>query len=205
MNPETLISRFIISEHFGNIVNKVCALLLAKGRLPFNSILSETKLPSQTIRSTLSILLQVGVVKYALADVGTRSITYYSALYLPILYRIRYHKYISITETIFSNTEADIISHLLVNGHSSLSVLLDLFPDRNSFEVLLKAKLIIQITPTSTLSTIDVVLQEEAKAFAEVGVPLSTLEKKKLRKRIADERDQEAQELAPVISINQGT
>lgn len=69
-------------------------MLLKRGRSPLMTIVTESKMPIRTVRESLFVLMQHGLVKYAESPEGQRLIAHYVAISENIIRRTRYPLYL---------------------------------------------------------------------------------------------------------------
>ncbi|OAY30367.1 DNA-directed RNA polymerase III subunit rpc-3 [Manihot esculenta] len=116
----------LITNHFGNLVAKVCECLLRKGPLTLHNIVRYTELTQMQVKNSLLVLIQHNCVQaFRLADTGgsqsaPKQITQYIALFDNILHRMRFSKFLAIISQEFDTLCVGIVEGLLQHGRLTL-------------------------------------------------------------------------------------
>ncbi|KAI9347949.1 RNA polymerase III subunit RPC82 helix-turn-helix domain-containing protein [Zopfochytrium polystomum] len=114
----------IIREHFGEIVERVCSVLIRKGRSLFAAIVGATKLPPKQVRECLFVLIQHNVVQFTETVEGQRVLVYYTANLDGIVARDRIPLFAYLARVRFGETGRRMFLHLATNGRSDAKRLL---------------------------------------------------------------------------------
>jgi len=88
---KAVLAAHIVTEHFGELVNKVSSFLLQNGRKTFKEIFKTLDLTKEEIRKSLLILIQHNIVTYAK---NKAVIIEYHVELETILKRKRYQRYV---------------------------------------------------------------------------------------------------------------
>ncbi|KAG4102583.1 RNA polymerase III subunit RPC82 helix-turn-helix domain-containing protein [Neocallimastix lanati (nom. inval.)] len=184
---EISLSKEIISDHFGPIVEKVCTSLISKGRLLISQLINITKLTRRQIEEALFILIQQNIVKYA--EKPRTQLNYYSVDINEVLMRIHFPIFINTIKEIFGKDGEEIAKLLLLHGRLSLTSLLTYVEDidsiKNTFCSMVAAGFIIAVRPEDSISMIDKLLAEEDIEVSKLGASLKANDVGRIRVSLA--------------------
>lgn len=157
------------------------------------NLVSLTTLSRALVREALVILMQHGLAKYSETIQGIdRVVIHYVAVESEILLRERAAAYICIARDRFGDKAAEIVEHILAYGaqcHDSIVTACGI-SCTPVFAELCKARLVIPSTSRDSLYSLDSIMKREAEEVSKMGVPPTKVELTKLRKRLAEERDE---------------
>ncbi|TPX65594.1 hypothetical protein SpCBS45565_g05058 [Spizellomyces sp. 'palustris'] len=196
-HAQTRICRSILTEHFGPLVEKVCTVLLQRGRSNMSVLVRATDMPPRQIRESLFVLIQHNIVTYAEAPEGTRMVVYYQADVRNIILRDRFPLYIRTVQARFGEESEKILREVLRHGRISYLFLSQSKATKLSreqltdwFVRLVDEKVLVECTHDDSLSIDDKRMQEEATEVAKRGgLPLTATEMTKLRRDLAQKRE----------------
>lgn len=121
----------LITNHFANVVAKVCENLLRRGPLTFQLIVRFTELTPQQVKSSLLVLIQHNCVQAfslekqdGLED-GPKANTQYMALFNNILHRMRFSKFLKIVSGEFGEECKELLGGLLQHGSLTLKQIVE--------------------------------------------------------------------------------
>ncbi|KAL5744618.1 hypothetical protein ACOSQ2_027734 [Xanthoceras sorbifolium] len=121
----------VITEHFGNLVSKVCECLLRRGPLSRSNIKRYTELSDDQIKNSLLVLIQHNCVQgFAVEQPGgfgeaSRVVTQYLVLFDNILHRMRFGKFMTIVSQDLDEECIDLLKGLLEHGRLTLKQMFD--------------------------------------------------------------------------------
>ncbi|ORX77928.1 hypothetical protein BCR32DRAFT_270338 [Anaeromyces robustus] len=184
---EISLSKEIISDHFGPIVEKVCTILISKDRLLISQIVNLTKLTRRQVEEALFILIQQNIVKYA--EKPRTPLNYYSVDINEVLMRIHFPLFIHTLKEIFGTDGEEIAKLLLLHGRLSLTKLLTYVEDKesikNTFCSMVATGFIIAVRPEDSISMIDKLLAEEDIEVSKLGASLKANDVNRIRVSLA--------------------
>ncbi|XP_059432515.1 uncharacterized protein LOC132165849 isoform X2 [Corylus avellana] len=121
----------LMTNHFGNVVAKVCENLLQRGPLTLQLIVQLTELTPQQVTSSLLILIQHNCVQAfsleqqgGLED-GPKADTQYMVLFSNILHRMRFSKFLKIVSGEFDEECKELLHGLLQHGRLTLKQMVE--------------------------------------------------------------------------------
>ncbi|KAK4571614.1 hypothetical protein RGQ29_030141 [Quercus rubra] len=116
----------LITNHFGNLVAKVCENLLRRGPLTLQQVIRYTELTPQQVKNSLLILIQHNCIQAfsfesqgGFGD-GPKANTQYLALFGNILHRMRFPKFLEIVSRELDQECKELLEGLLQNGRLTL-------------------------------------------------------------------------------------
>ncbi|KDP22271.1 hypothetical protein JCGZ_26102 [Jatropha curcas] len=121
----------LITNHFGNLVGKVCECLLRRGPLNLQAIIRFTGVKETSVKNSLLVLIQHNCVQsFRLIEPGglnnePKQITQYIAVFDNILHRMRFSKFLAIISQEFDKLCVDIVEGLLQHGRLTLKQIVD--------------------------------------------------------------------------------
>lgn len=184
---EIALSKEIILDHFGPIVEKVCTALISKGRLLISQIINITNLTRRQVEESLFILIQQNIVKYA--EKPRTQVNYYSVDINEVLMRIHFPLFILTIKEIFGAEGEEIAKLLLLHGRLSLTTLLSYIEDKdsikNTFCSMVATGFIIAVRPEDSVSMIDKLLAEEDIEVSKLGASLKANDVSRIRVSLA--------------------
>jgi len=184
---EISLSKEIISDHFGPIVEKVCTALISKGRLLISQLVNYTKLTRLQVEKALFILIQQNIVKYA--EKPRTQLNYYSVDINEVLMRIHFPIFIRTIKEIFGTDGEEIAKLLLLHGRLSLTSLLTYVEDadsvKNTFCSMVATGFIIAVRPEDSISMVDKLLAEEDIEVSKLGASLKANDVSRIRVSLA--------------------
>ncbi|XP_053226099.1 DNA-directed RNA polymerase III subunit RPC3 isoform X3 [Podarcis raffonei] len=124
---EIKLSSLLLSEHFGDIVEKIGTHLIRMGSQPLRMIAHDTGMSLDQVRKALCVLIQHNLVTYELQK---RGLVEYEAQCSRVLRILRYPRYIYTAKTLYSDTGELIVEELLLNGKMSMSATVKKVADR---------------------------------------------------------------------------
>nr|XP_028566526.1 DNA-directed RNA polymerase III subunit RPC3 isoform X1 [Podarcis muralis]XP_028566527.1 DNA-directed RNA polymerase III subunit RPC3 isoform X1 [Podarcis muralis]XP_028566528.1 DNA-directed RNA polymerase III subunit RPC3 isoform X1 [Podarcis muralis] len=124
---EIKLSSLLLSEHFGEIVEKIGTHLIRMGSQPLRMIAHDTGMSLDQVRKALCVLIQHNLVTYELQK---RGLVEYEAQCSRVLRILRYPRYIYTAKTLYSDTGELIVEELLLNGKMSMSATVKKVADR---------------------------------------------------------------------------
>ncbi|CAK8573503.1 unnamed protein product [Lathyrus sativus] len=120
---------YLITNHFGKIVAKVCENLLNHGALTLDLAIRYTELSSEHVKNSLLVLIQHNCVQAFVAeggdDDGSRVKTQYMVLFDNILHRLRFPKFMEIVSGELDDKCAKIFEGLLRDGRLNMKQMVD--------------------------------------------------------------------------------
>jgi len=129
------LASLIIKEHFGDIVQNVCSLLLEKGEQSFHQIIEQrNSLEEDEVKRSITLLLQHNCISSRISDLHgdanasskpVKRIIYYEARLYNILQRIRFSRFILITKELIGNEGELIIEEFLKYGQLTMNQAID--------------------------------------------------------------------------------
>ncbi|CAH7666876.1 hypothetical protein BY996DRAFT_4578276 [Phakopsora pachyrhizi] len=137
---EIRLCEHILTQYYGHACGEVGSILLSRGRLPFNHLVRMSSLTANSIRAALIVLIQQNCVYHSdtssLAQTASSTnsvisgdLEYFEAIPKEILSRIRFRKYIQITEELCGFDAKQLIEAVLENGKLRVSQLIPLLSD----------------------------------------------------------------------------
>ncbi|XP_048229392.1 DNA-directed RNA polymerase III subunit rpc-3 [Ricinus communis] len=115
----------IITNHFGNLVAKVCQCLLRKGPLTVQKVVEFTELNQTQVKNSLLVLIQHNCVQAYRSGDDLKLTTHYIALFDNILHRVRFSKFLAIISQDFHKSCVDIVEGLLEHGRLTVKQIVD--------------------------------------------------------------------------------
>ncbi|KAK0597361.1 hypothetical protein LWI29_024534 [Acer saccharum] len=121
----------VITDHFGNLVSKVCECLLRRGPLTRSNLKRYTELSDSQIKNCLLVLIQHNCVQaFAVEQTGgfgdaPRFVTQYLALFNHIVHRMRFSKFMKIVSQEFDGECLDLLEGLFEHGRLTLKQMFD--------------------------------------------------------------------------------
>jgi DNA-directed RNA polymerase III subunit RPC3 len=173
---------------------------LKRGRQTLGQLVKGIQQTPKQIKESLCILIQHNIVTFAEAIEKGRKLIFYEVNLLNVLLRERFPKYIQYTRkeigvnVMATNKAAKIVEVLLLFGRlqpQDIQQRSGLTEDAtiSTMETLLMQKLIMQVTLSDQMTATDRFIHQEQNEVERAGTLLSTTELKKLRARIAAERN----------------
>ncbi|CAI8583766.1 unnamed protein product [Vicia faba] len=111
---------YLITNHFGKIVAKVCENLLDHGALTLDLVIRYTELSPEHVKNSLLVLIKHNCVQVFVAqggdEDGSRAKTQYMVLFDNILHRLRFPKFIEIVSGELDDKCAKFFEGLLRDG-----------------------------------------------------------------------------------------
>ncbi|XP_024039175.1 uncharacterized protein LOC18032691 isoform X3 [Citrus clementina] len=121
----------VITNHFGDLVAKVCECLLRKGPLTRQNVKRYTELSDEQVKNALLVLIQQNCVQAftteqpdGFAD-GPKANTQYVVLFDNILHRVRFAKFLTILSQEFDQQCVELVQGLLEHGRLTLKQMFD--------------------------------------------------------------------------------
>ncbi|KAJ7969945.1 DNA-directed RNA polymerase III subunit RPC3 [Quillaja saponaria] len=117
----------LITNHFGNLVAKVCENLLRKGTLTLEHLIRFTELTREQVKNSLLVLIQHNCVQaYSLeveggSTYGAKANTQYLAIFDNILHRLRFPKFLATVSENFDNECVELFEGLLRDGRLTIT------------------------------------------------------------------------------------
>ncbi|CAN1854058.1 DNA-directed RNA polymerase III subunit RPC3 [Linum perenne] len=124
----------LITNHFGNLVAKVCECLLRKGALPLHAIARRTELSNSQVKNSLLVLIQHNCAQaffleetVSAEDAGEagRVYTQYIALFHNILHRVRFSKFLDVVTKELGGACGELLKGLLEHGRLTVKQISD--------------------------------------------------------------------------------
>ncbi|XP_061369553.1 uncharacterized protein LOC133312391 [Gastrolobium bilobum] len=121
----------LITNHFGNLVAKVCETLLSNGPLTLELLIRFTELTKEQVKNSLLVLVQHNcsqafVPGYEGGDGdGLKARTQYLALFDNILHRLRFPKFLEIVSRELDDECVELLDGLLRDGRLTLKQMVD--------------------------------------------------------------------------------
>ncbi|KAJ4706026.1 DNA-directed RNA polymerase III subunit RPC3-like [Melia azedarach] len=121
----------IITNHFGDLVAKVCDCLLRRGPLTRQNIKRYTELSDEQVKNALLVLIQQNCVQaFSTEQPGTfgdapKVNTQYAVLFDNILHRLRFAKFLTIVSQEFDKQCGELLQGLLEHGRLTLKQMFD--------------------------------------------------------------------------------
>ncbi|CAN1284009.1 DNA-directed RNA polymerase III subunit RPC3 [Linum perenne] len=121
----------LITNHFGNLVAKVCECLLRKGALPLHAIARRTELSNSQVKNSLLVLIQHNCAQAFFLeeteDAGEagRVYTQYIALFHNILHRVRFSKFLDVVTKELGGACGELLKGLLEHGRLTVKQISD--------------------------------------------------------------------------------
>lgn len=121
----------VITNHFGDLVAKVCECLLRKGPLTRQNIKRYTELSDEQVKNALLVLIQQNCVQAFTTEQpggfgdGPKANTEYVVLFDNILHRVRFAKFLTILSQQFDRQCVELVQGLLEHGRLTLKQMFD--------------------------------------------------------------------------------
>ncbi|RDX69884.1 DNA-directed RNA polymerase III subunit RPC3, partial [Mucuna pruriens] len=123
----------LITNHFGNLVSKVCENLLSHGPLTLDQLIRHTELTKEQVKNSLLVLVQHNCVQAFVSspeddDDGVdrlRVRTQYLALFDNIIHRLRFPKFLEIVSRKLDEECVELLDGLLRDGRLTLKQMVD--------------------------------------------------------------------------------
>ncbi|KAI4351730.1 hypothetical protein L6164_006055 [Bauhinia variegata] len=120
----------LITNHFGNLVSKVCENLLKRGPLSLEKLVKFTELTKEQVKNSLLVLVQHNCVQAFTFDEGddregAKAITEYVALFDNIIHRLRFPKFLEIVSQELDDECVELLEGLLRDGRLTLKQMVD--------------------------------------------------------------------------------
>ncbi|KAJ8771523.1 hypothetical protein K2173_026700 [Erythroxylum novogranatense] len=118
----------IITNHFGNLVAKVCECLLRRGPLSLQHVIRYTELSKIQVKNSLLVLIQHNCVQaFYLDEPDAPKSTQYMVLFDNIIHRVRFSKFLVTVSQEFDKMCVDLTEALLQHGRLTLNQIHDRF------------------------------------------------------------------------------
>ncbi|KAI8999339.1 RNA polymerase III subunit RPC82 helix-turn-helix domain-containing protein [Gaertneriomyces semiglobifer] len=194
---EIRLCRRIVEQHFGPIVERVCTVILRKGRSTLPLICRASEISPKKVRESLFVLIQHGIVTYFDTEEKNRIVTYYEAHVHKITVRDCFPLFIHTVraqlglqcETVYR----EVLRHGLLNlatllGNKELGLSGDQL--REAWSQLQEAKVIRICREEDTKTLEDVQMKElDDEINRQGGLPLTAAEKTKIKRGLNAKRD----------------
>ncbi|KAF7801890.1 DNA-directed RNA polymerase III subunit RPC3 [Senna tora] len=123
----------LITNHFGNLVAKVCEDLLRRGPLTLDQLIGFTELTKEQVKNSLLVLVQHNCVQAFILEKedvgddreGSKVNTQYLALLDNILHRLRFPKFLEIVSQDLDEECVELLEGLLRYGRLTLKQMVD--------------------------------------------------------------------------------
>ncbi|CAN1284006.1 DNA-directed RNA polymerase III subunit RPC3 [Linum perenne] len=115
----------LITNHFGNLVAKVCECLLRKGALPLHAIARRTELSNSQVKNSLLVLIQHNCAQAFFLEETGRVYTQYIALFHNILHRVRFSKFLDVVTKELGGACGELLKGLLEHGRLTVKQISD--------------------------------------------------------------------------------
>ncbi|KAK7308908.1 hypothetical protein RJT34_05237 [Clitoria ternatea] len=123
----------LVTNHFGNLVAKVCECLFSHGPLRLDQLVRYTELTKEQVKNSLLVLIQHNCVQAFVSgpqddddEAGKLRVrTQYLVLFGNILHRLRFPKFLDIVSRKFNNECVEILDGLLRDGRLTLKQMVD--------------------------------------------------------------------------------
>ncbi|GAY41156.1 hypothetical protein CUMW_057250 [Citrus unshiu] len=117
----------VITNHFGDLVAKVCECLLRKGPLTRQNVKRYTELSDEQVKNALLVLIQQNCVQAFTTEQpdGPKANTQYVVLFDNILHRVRFAKFLTILSQEFDQQCVELVQGLLEHGRLTLKQMFD--------------------------------------------------------------------------------
>ncbi|KAJ1412042.1 Winged helix-like DNA-binding domain superfamily [Sesbania bispinosa] len=119
----------LITNHFGNLVAKVCEKLLGNGPLTLEQLIRYTELTKEQVKNSLLVLVQHNCAQAFVYEGGdgdgSRVRTQYLALFDNILHRLRFPKFLEIASRHLDDECVELLDGLLRDGRLTLKQMVD--------------------------------------------------------------------------------
>uniref|UniRef100_A0A8C3GH76 DNA-directed RNA polymerase III subunit RPC3 n=1 Tax=Cairina moschata TaxID=8855 RepID=A0A8C3GH76_CAIMO len=124
---EIKLCSLLLREHFGEIVERVGALLVRAGAQPLRMLVGDTGLSLEQVKKALCVLLQHNLATFQLPKRGGVE---YEARAERVLRILRYPRYIYAAKTLYGDTGELLVEELLLNGKMTMSAAVRKVADR---------------------------------------------------------------------------
>ncbi|XP_020207539.1 DNA-directed RNA polymerase III subunit RPC3 isoform X2 [Cajanus cajan] len=119
----------LISNHFGNVVSKVCENLFHRGPLTLDQLIHYTELTKEQVKNSLLVLVQHNCAQPFVPDdddVNNLKVrTQYVALFDNIIHRLRFPKFLETVSQRLDEECAELLDGLLRDGRLTLKQMVD--------------------------------------------------------------------------------
>ncbi|XP_028773135.1 DNA-directed RNA polymerase III subunit RPC3 isoform X1 [Neltuma alba] len=116
----------LITNHFGNLVAKVCECLLRRGTLTLEQLVRFTELTKEQVKNSLLVLVQHNCVQaFILEQEGSKAYTQYLVLFDNILHRLRFPKFLEVVSQDLDEECVELLEGLLRDGRLTLKQMVD--------------------------------------------------------------------------------
>lgn len=196
----------LIAEHFGAAVCKVASVLLARGRLSYETLIRlipSRVLSQRSVIESLLVLVQHNCLYHVVDDQD--GLEYFEINLDEVLLRRRYGQYIALSRDTWGKKGADVVARVLQDGKLQLAVLLkDMQHSQQSASSsatandrrqtvktiydLLQAGVLRPVKPQDHSPAIDQDIQYERELTREVRGPLTSKEIKRIKERVDEKR-----------------
>ncbi|KAJ1965639.1 RNA polymerase III subunit C82 [Dipsacomyces acuminosporus] len=174
-------------------------------------IMQVTMLEPRSARDALVVLIQHGIVAYAVAKEGQRAVAYYSISLKNILRILRSGLYLALVEERMGKDGLAIFKTIMVNGCMTISDARSALgfskmdaASKIKFNAvvtkLVRERFISAVSPVDTISKLDRIMEAEAKEIEKLTVPPTAKELLAIRRRI-NEQEEEAYLSSTVVGI----
>ncbi|KAJ1982397.1 RNA polymerase III subunit C82 [Dimargaris cristalligena] len=202
---ELNLTRAILGDHFGPVVESVGHLLARKGRLPLPLIVRDSGLKLKQVREALVVMIQHNLATWAEAPMGPRLIVFYQASIRAILMRQRIGDSLKTIVDLHDGDGLTIMNHVLVQGKitpEALKAKLDwkkLTVNRRLLytevlHALIRLRFIEAVQHSDSVSVDDRVMKEDAEAKDKLSAMPSAAEITKAKKLRMEKAEAEYQQ-----------
>ncbi|KAJ2547969.1 RNA polymerase III subunit C82 [Coemansia sp. RSA 1933] len=197
------LSKRLIREYYGPIVETVAGVLIRDGRLPLGLLIKNTKLTAREVKQALVVLIQHGVVTHATSkDGGARVATHYSANTRGVLRMQRAGLYLALVEERMGKDGVLVVQTIMKNGSISISAVkeqLGVSKWSRAAQIKLEAvvskmvreRFIVAVSPIDTVTKVDRIMEAEAAELEKLAALPTAKELVTIRRKINDIQEQE--------------
>ncbi|KAJ1799959.1 RNA polymerase III subunit C82 [Coemansia sp. RSA 2399] len=196
------LSKRLIREYYGPIVETVAGVLIRDGRLPLGLLIKNTKLTAREVKQALVVLIQHGVVTHATSKEGMRATTYYSANTRTVLRLQRAGLYLALVEERMGKEGVLVLRTIMGSGSVSIGTVkaqlgasewsraaqskLDAVVDK-----MVRERFIVAVTPIDTVTKEDKIMEAETVELDKLAVLPTAKELVVMRRKINDMQELE--------------
>ncbi|KAJ2507351.1 RNA polymerase III subunit C82 [Coemansia sp. RSA 2049] len=198
------LSKRLIRECYGPIVETVAGVLIRDGRLPLGLLIKNTKLSAREVKQALVVLIQHGVVTHAASKEGAggRMVTYYSANTRVVLKQQRLGLYLALVEERMGKEGMAVFRTIMENGIMSIGTVKERLGSSEWSQAaqikldaatskLVRERFIVAVAPGDTVTRIDKTMEAEAVELDKLAVLPTAKELLTIRRMLNDRAEQE--------------
>ncbi|KAJ1663623.1 RNA polymerase III subunit C82 [Coemansia sp. RSA 1813] len=197
------LSKRLIREYYGPIVEIVAGVLIRDGRLPLGLLIKNTNLTAREVKQALVVLIQHGMVTHATSkDGGARVVAYYSANMRGVLRLQRMGLYLALVEERMGKEAVSVLRAIMASGNISIGAVKEQLGASEWSQAaqikldavvgrLVRERFIVAVTPIDMITKVDKIMEAEAVELDKLAVLPTAKELVTIRHKINDMQEQE--------------